>query len=97
MGHCSRWERAFVQRYRWNAHVTILGNSWRQNASPCDPTRSVMTTSAPAAWNAAAHRVAFSWKNGSWIPATKYALGSELGIAAGGWNPAPGEAQNTAP
>jgi hypothetical protein len=73
------------------------GNSCRQNASPCDPTRSVMTTSAPASRNAAAHRVAFSWKNGSSVPATKYARGSELGITTGGRKQAPGEAQKIAP
>src|ERR1700745_2613460 len=31
-----------------NAHATISGNSSRQNAPPCDPARSVITTSAPA-------------------------------------------------
>src|SRR5689334_12030863 len=30
-----------------NAHATIVGNSCLQNASPCDPTRVIMTTSAP--------------------------------------------------
>lgn len=43
-----------------NAHATISGSSSRQNASPCDPTRSVITTSAPAAPSACAQRVAFS-------------------------------------
>ena len=38
--------------HRPNAHATISGNSSCQNASPCDPTRSVMTTSAPASRSA---------------------------------------------
>ena len=42
---------------RPNAHATISGNSSLQNASPCDPMRSVMTTSAPASRSASAHRV----------------------------------------
>lgn len=54
-----------------NAHATISGNSSRQNAPPCDPTRSSSTTSAPASRNACPHRVAFSRKNGSWRPATR--------------------------
>lgn len=33
---------------RPNAHATISGNSSRQNAPQCDPTRSFMTTSASA-------------------------------------------------
>src|ERR1700722_19350502 len=61
----------------------MSGNSSLQNAPPCDPTRSVMTTSAPASRSARAHRVAFSRKNGSCTPATRYARGSELGITAG--------------
>ena len=40
--------RHFAVLHCPNAHATISGNSSRQNASPCDPTRSVMTTSAPA-------------------------------------------------
>ena len=62
--------------HRPNAHATISGNSSCQNASPCDPTRSVMTTSAPASRSASAHRVAFSRKNGSSVPATRYVRGS---------------------
>src|SRR3954454_4813895 len=73
-----------VLRHGPNAQATISGNSWRKNASPCDPRRSVMTTSAPSCRSAVAHRVAFSWKNGSRVPATKYARGGELGIATGG-------------
>jgi low temperature requirement protein LtrA len=71
--------------HRPNAHITIDGNSCRQNAPPCDPARSVMTTSAPASRSATAHRAAFSWKNGSSVPATKYARGSRAGITTGGW------------
>src|SRR4029077_8913008 len=70
--------------HRANAHATISGNSSRQNASPCDPTRSVITTSAPASRSASAHLVAFSRKNGSSVPATRYARGSEPGITPGG-------------
>ena len=62
--------------HRPNAHATISGNSSRQNAPPCDPTRSFMTTSAPASRSASAHRVAFSRKNGSCVPATRYVRGS---------------------
>jgi hypothetical protein len=69
---------------RPSAHATISGNSSFQNAPPCDPTRSVMTTSAPASRSAVAQRVAFSRKNGSSVPATRYARGSESGITAGG-------------
>ena len=54
-----------------NAHATISGNSSRQNAPPCDPTRSVISTSAPASRSATAQRVAFSRKNGSSVPATR--------------------------
>lgn len=67
-----------------NAHATISGNSSRQNASPCDPTRSVMTTSAPAPPSTCGQRDAFSWKNGSSVPATRYVRGSEPGIMSGG-------------
>lgn len=51
-----RWWPATDHRdaQRPNAHATISGNSSLQNASPCDPTRWVMTTSAPAARNASA-------------------------------------------
>lgn len=42
-----------------------------QNASPCDPSRSVRTTSPPAPRSASAHRVALSRKNGSCVPATR--------------------------
>src|SRR5215471_6352328 len=69
---------------RPNAHATISGNSCLQNASPCEPTRSFMTTSAPASRSASAHRVAFFRKNGSCLPATRYTRGSKLGITAGG-------------
>src|SRR5215469_5433639 len=75
-----RWERD----QRPNAHATISGNSCLQNASPCEPTRSFMTTSAPASRSASAHRVAFFRKNGSCLPATRYTRGSKLGITAGG-------------
>ena len=37
-----------------NAHATIRGNSSCQNTSPCDPGRSLMTTSAPASRSASA-------------------------------------------
>jgi DNA polymerase III delta prime subunit len=59
----ARREQAAEQHrdvHRANAHATISGNSSRQNASPCDPARSVITTSAPASRSASAHRVAFS-------------------------------------
>ena len=58
-------------RHRPNAHATINGNSPRHSASPCDATRSLMTTSAPAPRSAAAQRDALSWKNGSKVPATR--------------------------
>src|SRR4029077_16190878 len=74
-----------------NAHATISGNSSRQNAPPCDPARSVITTSAPASRSATAHRVAFSRKNGSSVPATRYARGIGPGITPGGRHPAPGQ------
>src|SRR5215475_6130893 len=63
-----------------NAHATIRGNSSCQNASPCDPGRSFMTTSAPASRSASAQRAAFLRKNGSRVPATKYVRGIERGI-----------------
>ena len=46
-------------------------------------TRSLMTTSAPASCSAAAHRVAFSRKNGSSVPATRYARGNGPGNVVG--------------
>jgi hypothetical protein len=59
-------------RAQWpNAHATISGNSSFQNASPCPPSRSIMTTSAPFLRSATAQRVAFLRKNGSRVPATK--------------------------
>ena len=72
------------RHHRPNAHATISGSSSCQNLSPCDPTRSVMTTSPPASRSAVAHRVALSRKNGSRVPATRYARGSELGMTAVG-------------
>src|SRR6266700_2757116 len=69
---------------RPNAHATISGNSFRQNAPPCDPVRSFMTTSAPASRSADAHLVAFSRKNGSCVPATRYVRGIRLGITSVG-------------
>src|SRR5579862_7195962 len=69
---------------RPNAHATISGNSFRQNAPPCAPARSSMTTSAPASRSATAHLVAFSRKNGSCVPATRYVRGIRLGIPLGG-------------
>jgi Thiamine pyrophosphate enzyme, central domain len=54
-----------AMRHRPNAHATISGNSSRQNAPPCDPARSFMTTSASAPRSASAHLLAFSRKNGS--------------------------------
>src|SRR5262249_32920246 len=66
------------------AHATISGNSSRQTPPPCAPARSVMTTSAPASRSAPAHRAAFSRKNGSSVPATRYARGTGRGITAGG-------------
>jgi hypothetical protein len=71
-------------RHRPNAHATISGNSSRQNAPPCDPARSFMTTSASASRSASAHLLAFSRKNGSCVPATRYVRGSGLGIMPGG-------------
>jgi hypothetical protein len=57
--------------HHWpNAHATISGNSARHSALPCDATRSLSTTSAPASRSAAAHRVALPRKNGSSVPAT---------------------------
>ena len=46
---------------------------------------------------AAAHRAAFSRKNGSSVPATRYARGNRLGITSGGRYPAPGDAEKIAP
>ena len=40
---------------------------------------------------------AFSWKNGSSVPATRYARGNGLGNTSGGRYPPPGEAQKIAP
>ncbi len=37
---------------RQNAHSTIGGSSSFQNAPPCEPARSIMTTSAPASRSA---------------------------------------------
>ena len=45
-----------------------VGESSERIAMAAVP-RSVMTTSAPAVRSAVAHRVAFSWKNGSCVPA----------------------------
>lgn len=75
------------------AHATMSGNSSRQNPPPCDPTRSVMTTSAPPSRSATAHRAAFPRKNDSSVPATRYVRGIGLGITTGGRYPGPGEAQ----
>ena len=55
-----------------------------EHAPPCDPVRSFMTTSAPASRSAAAHLVAFSRKNGSCVPATRYVRGIRLGITSVG-------------
>jgi len=71
-------------RHLPNAHATISGNSSRQKAPPCNPARSFMTTSASASRSASAHLLAFSRKNGSCVPATRYVRGSGLGIMAGG-------------
>jgi hypothetical protein len=46
-----------------------------------------MTTSAPASRSATAHRAAFSRKNGSSVPATRYTYGTVRGITSGGRNP----------
>src|SRR5580704_12457124 len=70
--------------HRRNAHATISGNSSRQKAPPCDPVRSFMTTCASASRSASAHFLAFSRKNGSCVPATRYVRGRGLGITAGG-------------
>ena len=70
--------------HRPSAHATINGSSSCQNISPCEPMRSVITTSAPALRSAVAHRVAFSRKKGSRVLAMRYARGSELGITLGG-------------
>src|SRR5690349_22904378 len=48
-----------------NAHATITGNSFLHIAPSCPAARSLITTSAPALRNAAAHTLAFSRKNGS--------------------------------
>jgi Terminase small subunit len=71
-------------RHRPNAHATISGNSSRQNAPPCDPVRSFMTTSASTSRSATAHLLAFSRKNGSCVPATRYVRGSGLDMVPGG-------------
>ena len=67
-----------------NAQATMSGSSSRQNGPPWSPTRSVMTTSARASRSASAHRVAFSAKNGSNVPATRYVRGNELAMSPGG-------------
>jgi hypothetical protein len=54
-----------------NAQATMSASSARQNAPPCDPSRSVITTSAPALRSASAHRVAFSRNQGSCVPSTR--------------------------
>lgn len=54
-----------------NAHATILANSSLQKSPPCGPTRSFITTSAPALWSALAHVLALSRKKGSCVPATR--------------------------
>jgi hypothetical protein len=69
---------------RPNAQATISGNASPQKSPPCGPTRSFMTTPPPALRSAFAHQIAFSRKNCSWVPATSYTRGSELGISAGG-------------
>src|ERR1700722_14035161 len=71
-------------RYRPNAHATISGNSSRQKAPPCHPFLSFMATSASASRSASALLLAFSRKNGSCVPATRYMRGSGLGIMPGG-------------
>jgi hypothetical protein len=53
------------------AQATMSGNSSFQKAPPCEPARSVMTTSAPASRSAFAHRLALARKNGSPVPATR--------------------------
>jgi hypothetical protein len=54
--------------HRPTAHATINGSSACQNASPCDPMGSLMTTAAPASRGALAHRVALSRKDGPRVP-----------------------------
>jgi hypothetical protein len=71
--------------HRPNAHATISGNSARHSSSPCEATRSLSTTSAPAPHSAAAHRVALPRKNGSSVPATRYVRGIRSGSTPGGW------------
>ena len=63
--------RAGRRRQRPNTQATMSGSSARQNAPPCEPSRSVITTSAPASRSASAQRVAFSRNHGSSVPPTR--------------------------
>ena len=71
------------------AHSSIIGSSACQNAPPCDPTLSFITTSAPALRSASFHLVAFSRKtkdgkldNGT--PTTSFVLVAETISATAG-------------
>jgi hypothetical protein len=75
---------AHIEPLRPNAHRIIKGSSLRHISSLWPAGRSLITTSALASRNAAAHRVAFSRKNGSRVPATRYVRGNRLGITSGG-------------
>ena len=72
--------------HRPNAHATVSGNSSRQNAPPCDPARSFITTSAAASCSTFAHLPAFSMKDDSSVPAKRYVRGSEPSITLAACN-----------
>jgi hypothetical protein len=76
---------AYIAPLRPNAHRIIKGNSRRHISSSWPAGRSLITTSALASRNAAAHRAAFSRKKSSRVPATRYVCGidSALRQAAG--------------
>jgi len=75
---------AYIAPLRPKAHRIIKGNSHRHISSSWPAGRSLITTSALASRNAAAHRAAFSRKKSSRVPATRYVCGNRLGIASGG-------------
>ena len=85
-----------VSYRRPNAHATISGNSSRHIASPCDPTRSLITTSAPASRSAAAHRVAFSRKNGSTCRRRGMCAGSDSASHRAAGSPRPARREDRA-
>jgi hypothetical protein len=75
---------AYTAPARPNAHRIIRGNSRCHISSSWPAGLSLITTSAFASRNAAAHRAAFSRKKGSCVPATRYVRGNRPGIASGG-------------